>query len=95
MVLGWVGLGLCRDVQDPRALAAIFEKAEADLAERKHPDPYRRTSLPSPLLLPISIVCFRTAATAPEGTKWCVSHSVFNGRVFTVYMSCVGSGMHL
>ena len=31
-----------RDVHDPRALAAIFAKAEADLADRKHPDPYRR-----------------------------------------------------
>ncbi|KAF8646381.1 hypothetical protein AX16_007247 [Volvariella volvacea WC 439] len=29
-----------RDVQDPRALAAILEKAEADLASKKHPDPY-------------------------------------------------------
>lgn len=52
---GWVGLGgwVCRDVQDPRALAAIFEKAEADLAERKHPDPYRRTCT---LLLFLSIL---------------------------------------
>ena len=29
-------------MQDPRALADIFEKAEADLAKRAHPDPYRR-----------------------------------------------------
>ncbi|KAI0057542.1 NDUFB9, NADH-ubiquinone oxidoreductase [Artomyces pyxidatus] len=29
-----------RNVHDPRALAAILEKAEADLARRKHPDPY-------------------------------------------------------
>ncbi|KAI0046650.1 NDUFB9, NADH-ubiquinone oxidoreductase [Auriscalpium vulgare] len=29
-----------RDVHDPRALAAILEKAEADLAQRQHPDPY-------------------------------------------------------
>ena len=32
---------LCSDVQDPRALADIFAKAEADLAARLHPDPYR------------------------------------------------------
>ena len=32
----------CRDIHDPRALAQIFAKAEADLADRKHPDPYRR-----------------------------------------------------
>ncbi|EJD01521.1 uncharacterized protein FOMMEDRAFT_21901 [Fomitiporia mediterranea MF3/22] len=29
-----------RNVHDPRALAAILEKAEADLTDRKHPDPY-------------------------------------------------------
>ncbi|KAI0030900.1 hypothetical protein K488DRAFT_16860, partial [Vararia minispora EC-137] len=28
-----------RNVRDPRQLAAILEKAEADLAVRKHPDP--------------------------------------------------------
>ncbi|EED78369.1 hypothetical NADH-ubiquinone oxidoreductase complex I LYR_B22_NDUFB9 subunit, partial [Postia placenta Mad-698-R] len=30
-----------RNVHDPRELAIILEKAEADLAERQHPDPYR------------------------------------------------------
>ncbi|KAF8165599.1 hypothetical protein B0H34DRAFT_689746 [Crassisporium funariophilum] len=29
-----------RNVHDPRALAAILEKAEVDLANMKHPDPY-------------------------------------------------------
>ncbi|KAF8897779.1 NADH-ubiquinone oxidoreductase complex I subunit [Infundibulicybe gibba] len=29
-----------RNVHDPRALALILEKAEADLAHKKHPDPY-------------------------------------------------------
>ncbi|TFY61788.1 hypothetical protein EVG20_g6922 [Dentipellis fragilis] len=29
-----------RNVNDPRALANILEKAEAKLAERRHPDPY-------------------------------------------------------
>ncbi|KAM6496106.1 hypothetical protein JOM56_008812 [Amanita muscaria] len=29
-----------RDVHDPRALAKILAKAEADLAAKKHPDPY-------------------------------------------------------
>ncbi|KAI5116283.1 hypothetical protein M0805_009934 [Coniferiporia weirii] len=29
-----------RNVHDPRALAVILEKAEADLASKKHPDPY-------------------------------------------------------
>lgn len=33
-----------RDVHDPRALAVILEKAEEDLAKRKHPDPYIRES---------------------------------------------------
>jgi NADH dehydrogenase (ubiquinone) 1 beta subcomplex subunit 9 len=31
-----------RGVTDPRALASIFEKAEAELARTQHPDPYRR-----------------------------------------------------
>jgi len=35
-----------RDVHDPRALAAILEKAEADLADRKHPDPYISPQFP-------------------------------------------------
>ncbi|PCH40826.1 hypothetical protein WOLCODRAFT_99359 [Wolfiporia cocos MD-104 SS10] len=35
-----------RNVHDPRELAAIFTKAEADLAARQHPDPYRPTSAP-------------------------------------------------
>ncbi|KAH9938007.1 uncharacterized protein B0H18DRAFT_965079 [Fomitopsis serialis] len=30
-----------RNVHDPRELSAILQKAEADLAERLHPDPYR------------------------------------------------------
>ena len=29
-----------RNVHDPRALAEILEKAEAHLANMKHPDPY-------------------------------------------------------
>ncbi|TFK43796.1 hypothetical protein BDQ12DRAFT_675560 [Crucibulum laeve] len=29
-----------RNVHDPRALAIILEKAEAELARRRHPDPY-------------------------------------------------------
>lgn len=29
-----------RNVHDPRALAIVLEKAEADLAAKKHPDPY-------------------------------------------------------
>lgn len=36
---------LYSDVQDPRALADIFAKAEADLAARLHPDPYRGEQL--------------------------------------------------
>ncbi|KAK0491416.1 hypothetical protein IW261DRAFT_1413724 [Armillaria novae-zelandiae] len=29
-----------RNVHDPRALAVILERAEAELAAKKHPDPY-------------------------------------------------------
>ena len=39
-----------RNVHDPRALAVILEKAEEELARKRHPDPYTRTS-PSPSLL--------------------------------------------
>ncbi|KAF8622156.1 hypothetical protein AX15_007274 [Amanita polypyramis BW_CC] len=35
-----------RDVHDPRALATILAKAEAELAERRHPDPYTAPSAP-------------------------------------------------
>ncbi|KAI0776209.1 hypothetical protein BD413DRAFT_527249 [Trametes elegans] len=35
-----------RDVHDPRALAAILEKAEKALADRKHPDPYHPPEAP-------------------------------------------------
>lgn len=42
---GFFFVSVCRNVQDPRALAAILEKAEADLAAKQHPDPYIRTCL--------------------------------------------------
>ncbi|RPD66922.1 hypothetical protein L226DRAFT_498635 [Lentinus tigrinus ALCF2SS1-7] len=35
-----------RDVNDPRALATVLAKAEAALADRKHPDPYRPPEAP-------------------------------------------------
>ncbi|PAV21320.1 NADH-ubiquinone oxidoreductase [Pyrrhoderma noxium] len=35
-----------RNVHDPRALAVLLSKAEADLAEKKHPDPYTAPSSP-------------------------------------------------
>ena len=35
---------LYSNVHDPRALAAILQKAETDLANMKHPDPYIRES---------------------------------------------------
>ncbi|KAG0702450.1 NDUFB9, NADH-ubiquinone oxidoreductase [Suillus ampliporus] len=35
-----------RDVNEPRALAQIFEKAEASLASKLHPDPYIPPSMP-------------------------------------------------
>ena len=31
-----------RNVRDPRALIALFEQAEAELAATAHPDPYIR-----------------------------------------------------
>ncbi|KAH9055593.1 NDUFB9, NADH-ubiquinone oxidoreductase [Lactarius vividus] len=35
-----------RDVHDPRALAAILEKAEEELARKRHPDPYIPAAFP-------------------------------------------------
>ncbi|TFL05872.1 NDUFB9, NADH-ubiquinone oxidoreductase [Pterulicium gracile] len=35
-----------RHVRDPRALAAIFAKAEAELQNRRHPDPYIAPAFP-------------------------------------------------
>ncbi|GJJ07146.1 hypothetical protein Clacol_001346 [Clathrus columnatus] len=35
-----------RNVQDPRALAVLFEKAEAFLATHRHPDPYIPPAFP-------------------------------------------------
>ncbi|KII95046.1 hypothetical protein PLICRDRAFT_128461 [Plicaturopsis crispa FD-325 SS-3] len=35
-----------RDVHDPRALSAILARAEDDLANRRHPDPYIPAMMP-------------------------------------------------
>ncbi|KAI0290073.1 hypothetical protein B0F90DRAFT_1756523 [Multifurca ochricompacta] len=35
-----------RNVHDPRALATILEKAEEELACKRHPDPYVHSNLP-------------------------------------------------
>ncbi|KAG8988530.1 hypothetical protein FRB90_001345 [Tulasnella sp. 427] len=35
-----------RNVKDPRALAEIFAKAEAQLADKLHPDPYIPAMMP-------------------------------------------------
>ncbi|KAF9226905.1 hypothetical protein BS17DRAFT_728864 [Gyrodon lividus] len=35
-----------RNIHEPRALAQIFEKAEAQLAKRLHPDPYIPPTMP-------------------------------------------------
>ncbi|OBZ70081.1 NADH dehydrogenase [ubiquinone] 1 beta subcomplex subunit 9 [Grifola frondosa] len=35
-----------RNVRDPRALSSLLQKAEAYLAERQHPDPYRPAMAP-------------------------------------------------
>jgi hypothetical protein len=60
-----------RNVHDPRALAAILEKAEADLAARRHPDPYIRKFVFSYVIRLLMFVSI-SAAMFPGGTKWCV-----------------------
>ena len=60
-----------RNVYDPRALAAVLEKAEADLAERRHPDPYIRESVMFVAQGRTSVL-HASAPMFPGGTKWCV-----------------------
>lgn len=43
-----------RNVHDPRALAVILEKAEEELARKRHPDPYIRAFLKTFLAPPAS-----------------------------------------
>lgn len=45
LIRSWLAhlLVVCSHVSDPRELAVIFSKAEAELASKKHPDPYIRT----------------------------------------------------
>jgi len=74
-------------VTEPRALAQIFEKAEASLASMLHPDPYIRES---PLLLHVKSFetnLFLAAPSMPGGTKWCVSKLLFS------YLSVVKSNV--
>lgn len=52
-----------RHVKNPRELAAILNKAEEQLASRKHPDPYKRT---------YRIETDPSAPTYVGGTKWYV-----------------------
>lgn len=62
-------------MRDPRALAEIFAKAEAHLAETLHPDPYIRMWLLSRIWIPWSShthIYPDLAAMMPGGTKWCV-----------------------
>ncbi|RSH87880.1 uncharacterized protein EHS24_000398 [Apiotrichum porosum] len=42
----WTSTNIPRNVNDPRALAIIFEQAEAKLEREAHPDPYRPPMFP-------------------------------------------------
>lgn len=54
-----------RDIHDPRALAEIFAKAEAGLASRKHPDPYRREYLYCGILS----LALNRSLSSPRGSR--------------------------
>ncbi|KAI9429120.1 hypothetical protein H4582DRAFT_1827676 [Lactarius indigo] len=54
-----------RNVHDPRALAAILEKAEEELARKRHPDPYIRASSQS-TTTPLSLLRPLTYAFSPR-----------------------------
>ncbi|KAJ3980641.1 hypothetical protein F5890DRAFT_1477569 [Lentinula detonsa] len=57
-----------RNVHDPRELAVIFDKAEADLARNQHPDPVIcELHLVAPMLLSL---IHPPAPLFPGGTKW-------------------------
>ena len=55
-----------RNVHDPRALSTIFAKAEAALADRKHPDPYRRKCG----CYPTGRLAFIHGAPSSRGSRW-------------------------
>jgi NADH dehydrogenase (ubiquinone) 1 beta subcomplex subunit 9 len=81
---------LGRNVHDPRALATILQKAEAYLAEHRHPDRYIRQS--TPILFPswaLTFFAFLLAPSMPDGTKW----SVFSvAPLYAPFLTSVLSG---
>ena len=54
-----------RNVHDPRALAVILEKAEEELARKRHPDPYIRTSHPSHAVDRLCDASLKTRSNVP------------------------------
>ncbi len=60
------------NVHDPRALAVILERAEAQLSRDKHPDPYIRESTDLSLN---SWLIHSAAPMMANGTKWYVTLS--------------------
>ncbi|KAF4601709.1 hypothetical protein EYR40_004908 [Pleurotus pulmonarius] len=71
-----------RDVHDPRALAVILEKAEANLAKKKHPDP-----VISPLY-PGGTKCRSGSATHPFVFY---THFLLNTTHVSIATACNGS----
>lgn len=79
---------------EPRALAQIFEQAEASLTSRLHPDPYIRKS---PRLLHMTsskISLFLAAPTMPGGTKWYVLKPVFSYSSFVESSAITGNAIY-
>ncbi|KAE9409866.1 hypothetical protein BT96DRAFT_984214 [Gymnopus androsaceus JB14] len=60
-----------RNVHDPRQLAAIFDKAEAELARNQHPDPVICEHFFVQYLTLLAFHAYlRLAPLFPGGTKW-------------------------
>jgi hypothetical protein len=83
------------NVTEPRALAQIFEQAEASLASKLHPDPYIRES---PHLFHITTAkasLTLAAPTMPGGTKWYVLNPMLRYSLFIEPHSPTGNAIYL
>jgi len=59
-----------RNVHDPRALATILEKAEEELARKRHPDPYIRAFLKTFVMLMLQLIYTTTSTYDRSNVPW-------------------------
>ena len=89
-----------RNVHDPRALAVILEKAEEELARKRHPDPYIRASSQSPSgALSVAYTPFLPSLTqllhspVVQSGTWCCLRSVGDSLLTLLSRSVVFLGL--